>query len=118
MAKQKTLPTTAAYDRSFRPLNDLERRAVLSLSHRERLSDSIPTFRLDDMEVSYEFMQGGFCVCVILLYFSMKRKNSTRYIETIFRGASRRSYKDPRNTVKGEMQAFCRAMECSRGMEI
>jgi len=103
---------------SFRPLNDLEIRAIRSLNRSMRLSKHIEAFRLEDMEVSYEFMQGGFCVCVVLVYSVAKRKNSVRYVETVFYGASRRSYKDPRNSTKGEMLAFCRAMKSSRGTQI
>ena len=109
--------THPPYLKSFRALNDREQQAISSLDGKDKLSKGFPWWRADDMEVSYEFMQGGFCVCIIFLYEPVS-KRSLRLVEAIFRGASRRSYKDPRNTVKGEMQVFCRALECSRGVEI
>lgn len=113
------MPPATVYDSSFRSLNVREVQALSSLSLGEKLKDSkLNEASADEMEVSYEFMQGGFCICIIIVYEQPTRRNQPRYISAVYRGASRRSYKDPRNTVKGEMQAFCRALKCSRGVEI
>lgn len=115
----KSVPV--AYDSSFRALNMNEQRALNKLREANRLKDARLAIRAqltEDLEVSYQFLQGGFCVCIIVCYEQPARKNSPRYIAAVYRGASRRSYKDAPNIVKGEMQSFCRALKCSRGVEL
>lgn len=85
----------------FRPLNDLERALISALVKRGKLPDDDDrAITSSHLFVSYENMQGGFCVC-ILIY---PPNNS------VYRGASRRSYKDSRNQLRGEMMAFRRAV--------
>lgn len=93
----------------FRTLNEQELRAIA----KSRLPEG-HVLRRSNTQVSYETQQGGFCVCVLLA--QEEAGNSWRQV--IFRGASRRSYKDPKNKVKGEMLAFLRAIRCSRPVAI
>lgn len=93
----------------FRQLNERESRAIL----KSRLPATHPLRRTATL-VSYENQQGGFCVCVLLA----EGGEGNRRQKLIFRGASRRSYKDPKNKVRGEMLAFLRAIRCSRPVAI
>jgi len=105
---------------TFRPLNQNEIQALRKIGRKYELKDpSIANYPFAYLEVSYEFLQGGFCVCIIIQREMTKHRNvSSRHIKAIYRGASRRSYKDTHNDTKGEMQAFCRALRCSRGVEV
>lgn len=94
----------------FRPLNDNERLAIMSLAKKGKiLSDDIRILKSENLLVSYENMQGGFCVCIVEYTDRVAGGDSI-----VWRGASRRSYKDSRNPVKGEMLAFSRAILYSR----
>lgn len=93
----------------FRPLNENEKAVILKAAKKGRLHmDDARVIDIDAAGVSYEKMQGGFCVCLLTIYHP---SNATM---TIYRGASRRSYKDPRKPIKGEMLAFSRAVLYSR----
>jgi hypothetical protein len=87
----------------FRSLNSHEKTALWNLDY-SHLNPHTTT-------VSYEFMQGGFCVCLI----QISENDST---VSLLRGASRRSYKDKQNRVSGEMKAFVRALKYSRPIVI
>lgn len=118
---------------AFRTLNEHEKSTILSAAKKGRLSatDNRVSY-LDALEVSYEQMQGGFCVCLIKLdLYSPVGEESPiphlpdllkgvrhRHVITVWRGASRRSYKDPRKPIRGEMLAFSRAILYSRGVEV
>lgn len=91
----------------FRQLNEQESRAIM----KSRLPEGHPLRNWNFPRVSYERMQGGFCVCLLLL---ADGNNNT----LILRGASRRSYKDRKNRVRGEMLAFLRAIRCSRPVRL
>lgn len=93
----------------FRPLNIAERAMITSLVQRGKLPTDDDRYNwISSFMVSYENMQGGFCICILL---------DTRY-SLLYRGASRRSYKDSRNQLKGEMMAFRRAVLYSRGSKL
>lgn len=115
--QHRTVRTFNGYDSSFRPLNDRELKTLLHVFAQGRFMSSVTHIPVDDFEVSYEFMQGGFCVCILIL-FEQPTPKSPRYITAVYRGASRRSYKDARNTVRGEMQAFSRALLYSHAVEV
>lgn len=100
---------------SFRPLNENEIKAIQSAVSRNRISLGHPLTSIDNVKVSYEKMQGGFCICVIVI---QKNISSPEFGYLIFRGASRRSYKDTRNPIKGQMLAFSRAILYSRPVEL
>lgn len=98
----------------FRPLNENERGVILKAAQKGRIKENgIFTLPWDRFKVSYESMQGGFCICVIKFERSILEGGSL-----ILRGASRRSYKDPRKHIKGEMIAFSRAVLYSRPIEV
>lgn len=91
----------------FRTLNENERAAILAAAKKGRIRAEDPRVeRLDDLRVSYEKQQGGFCVCTLI--------NGKH----VYSGASRRSYKDPRKPIKGEMLAFARAVLYSRPVQL
>lgn len=93
----------------FRPLNDNERGVILGARNKLRLPPNDYRFtEIDRLQVSYQNMQGGFCVCIVVLSLSVSLKT------IIYRGASRRSYKDRRQQIRGEMLAFSRAVLYSR----
>lgn len=101
----------------FRTLNENERKAVGSALMKTRIPETHPlVVGIDLLEVSYEKMQGGFCVCIIRSTFWVGDPPKKHY--SVFRGASRRSYKDPRNDIRGEMLAFSRALLYSRPVEL
>lgn len=96
-------------DSKFRPLNENERKAITYAVQKGKIKDNHPLFHDAHIaRVSYEKMQGGFCVCVILL----------KTFGYLYRGASRRSYKDTRNDIRGEMLAFSRALLYSRPADL
>lgn len=98
---------------SFRPLNENELTAIKSALAKKKIPESHPFVTAPNLvEVSYENIQGGFCVCIV------KTPVNMTYGYLIFRGASRRSYKDTRNSLRGEMLAFNRAVLYSRGVEL
>lgn len=92
----------------IRHLNDAERQALIN-----NTSEAHPlrTVNIDVLSVNYERSPGGFCVCMII-------KPSGDNAAVIYRGASRKSYKDEPNRVKGEMLAFVRAVKYSRGVTV
>jgi hypothetical protein len=99
-----------------RPLNQMERESISGAVRRGR----IPAVDLrhvyhNHLRVTYETMQGGFTVCILLLSLRDDDGDVQTYI---WRGASRRSYKDRRKPVRGEMLAFSRAILYSRPLEI
>lgn len=101
----------------FRPLNSSEWEAITALDQRNKLPDSSVTLAdalstSSIVQVSYETMQGGFCICVILV---PSEESDVFYL---YRGASRRSYKDKDNPTRGEMKAFIRAILHSRPKEV
>ena len=102
---------------TFRELNENERNAIASARAKGKLLNNHPlnVEETNAVKVSYEKMQGGFCVCVIVI---QKRFSSNEFGYLIFRGASRRSYKDTPNSIKGEMLAFRRAILFSRPVEL
>lgn len=103
--------------REFRPLNENEKAVIMSAVKKGRvLPTSYLVSCLDYVKVSYEPMQGGFCVCLVCLTFL--GGESIQFRKLVWRGASRRSYKDPRKPIKGEMLAFSRAVLYSRPVEI
>lgn len=94
---------------SFRPLNENELKAIMYAVQKGKIKDNHPVFQdANVVKVSYEKMQGGFCVCVLIV----------PTFGYIYRGASRRSYKDPRKPIRGEMLAFSRAILYSRPVEL
>lgn len=97
-------------DSKFRPLNENEIKAIESAKRKGKIVGPHPILSDGDATVSYEKMQGGFCICIIIARYQSK--------SFMFRGASRRSYKDTRNDIRGEMLAFSRALLYSRPVEM
>lgn len=112
--------------REFRPLNQLEKNLIFAaapakkgtnpetgLPYQSRIQPEDPRHvHHNHLRVSYETMQGGFTVCVLVLkLWEGGKEDMTTYI---WRGASRRSYKDRRKPVRGEMLAFSRTIFYSR----
>lgn len=102
-------------DSKFRPLNENEIRAIQSAVTKSKVTIGHILEAIDSARISYEKMQGGFCVCVIIVQKSLSHPE---FGYLILRGASRRSYKDPRNDIRGEMLAFSRALLYSRPVEM
>lgn len=103
--------------REFRPLNEHEKAVIRKAVDKGRLLLDNPLTSTGELLVSYESMQGGFCICLIRQQFSIGtcvKIHGNRF----WRGASRRSYKDPRKPIKGEMLAFSRAVLYSRPVEV
>lgn len=103
---------------AFRPLNENERHAIATANAKKKLPDNHPlveSIRNNTSKISYENMQGGFCICIVIIQKSL---SSPEFGYLVFRGASRRSYKDSRNPIKGEMLAFSRAILYSRPVEL
>jgi hypothetical protein len=101
----------------FRYLNSNEITAINSAAVKGKIPESHPLLNPTiDALVSYENMQGGFCVCVIVIPMDGTLSRSSTPL--VLRGASRRSYKDPRKPVRGEMLAFTRALLYSRPVEL
>lgn len=98
-------------DSKFRPLNDHEEQMITRLIDKGRIHSTDPR-ATKPSKVSYESMQGGFCVCTLLVYDIPANKTY------LYRGASRRSYKDRRNPVRGKILAFSRAVLYSHAVEI
>jgi hypothetical protein len=95
------------HPRDFRPLNPLEISTIENAVKKHRLPADGPLYTdSGQVVVSYEGMQGGFTVCVVALECADGL--------IIWRGASRRSYRDARNALRGEMLAFSRAVMYSR----
>lgn len=100
----------------FRLLNENEKKAIDSCHKRGHLeSNHYLVVYKDLVKVSYERMQGGFCVCCIVVPIDPRTPSAGFFI---FKGASRRSYKDTRNPIRGEMLAFSRAILYSRPVEL
>lgn len=98
-------------DRNFHPLNTNEIAVIVSAVKRNKIpANDIRIQYTSRLRVSYEYMQGGFCICILVTW------NEDTNI--VYRGASRRSYKDPRKPIKGEMLAFSRAILYSRAVEL
>lgn len=110
-------------DRNFRKLNQAEIDAICRLATRGHVpSDDLRYAMYDKLKVSYERMQGGFTACLLVLdriekLGELGEITGQRTI-TIWRGASRRSYKDVRKPIRGEMLAFRRAVLYSRPVTI
>src|SRR5579864_5669789 len=105
----------------FRPLNSMEKDAIAIAVRRGKIPADHELVACDDWQVSYEKMKGGFCVCVL----SRLGRRMGDCIENtydrycvVYRGASRRCYKDKRNDLFGEMKAFGRAIMYSRAAEL
>lgn len=99
----------------FRPLNANETIAIGSAYAKGKIPESHPLLNPNVTTlVSYENMQGGFCVCVVII----PKSSYSEYGYLVYRGASRRSYKDPRKPIRGEMLAFNRAILYSRPVEL
>lgn len=99
----------------FRPLNQSEVTAIESLLRKGHLTPDQPIVtRIRDLEVSYESHGGGFCVCLII--FKWPVDDNSWYL--IWRGASRRSYKDKKNQLRGQMLAFRRAVLFSKPISV
>ena len=95
------------HPRDFRPLNPLEISSIENAVKKRRLPADSPLYTdSGQVVVSYECMQGGFTVCVVALECADGL--------ILWRGASRRSYRDARNALRGEMLAFSRAALYSR----
>lgn len=91
----------------FRHLNENEKSYIQSAYRKGLVPLDKPLISfLDHLTVSYEQMQGGFCVRIVRIGY------------TLYRGASRRSYKDRPNPILGEMLAFKRAILYSRPVGI
>lgn len=98
---------------TFRLLNENELTAIKSAMAKKKIPESHPFVTAPNLaEVSYENIQGGFCVCIVKTPIGIENG----YL--VYRGASRRSYKDARNVLRGEMLAFNRAILYSRGVEL
>lgn len=111
----------------FRPLNQRERDMIFSFATKENDQKTglphqsrIPLLDLyhihhNHFRVSYERMQGGFTVCLLVLV-GLANENPENDPVTVYlwRGVSRRSYKDKLNPIRGEMLAFRRAVLFSR----
>jgi hypothetical protein len=111
-----TSNTNHANPAEFRLLNENEKAVILKAVQKNRLKLSHPLVEaMDYLRVSYECMQGGFCVCVLVILRSI---STPEYGHIMYRGASRRSYKDPRKPIKGEMLAFSRAVLYSRAVSL
>lgn len=115
----------------FRPLNSMERATILAAStpkkgllHRSRIpANDARVVDIDSLVVSYERMQGGFTICILLLRGQtvedmLGEPIDDKYPDLLWRGASRRSYRDARNPVRGEMLAFSRAVLYSRPVTV
>lgn len=99
-----------------RPLNENENTAIKAYRKKGKLDDNHYLVVYGKVaKVSYERMQGGFCICCIIVPINPAIPNGG---SLIFRGASRRSYKDPINDIRGEMLAFSRALLYSRPVEL
>lgn len=105
----------------FHPLSDNEKSCIMAAAKKGRIKADHPLVLYLNSEranaapsilVSYENMQGGFCVCILELM------TIDSGMSVLYRGASRRSYKDARNPIKGEMLAFSRAVLYSRPVEL
>lgn len=86
---------------SFRSLNENE---IRCLHKHTTEKNHIDPELVSEIEVSYSHSQGGFTVCVIKFMLSDGES-------VLFVGASRRSYKDKPNKIKGEILAFRRAIK-------
>lgn len=101
----------------FRPLNSNEEKVITHLASTGRIKiDDIRLLNLERLKVSYEYMQGGFCVRILVINKSVSMP--LEFGSLVWRGASRRSYKDPRKPIRGEMLAFSRAILYSRPVEL
>lgn len=102
----------------FRKLNEAERLLISTAAKKGRIPASDPRVTdIDNLVVSYEKLPGGFTVCVLVTY--LEPTTSASYdCPIIYRGASRRSYKDIAKTIKGEMIALSRAVLYSRPRRI
>jgi len=96
----------------FRLLNENEKSCILKAAGKGRIKDHMVLWS-EELQVSYEYMQGGFCICILVFD---DRANADKKL--IWRGASRRSYKDQRNPIRGETLAFSRAILFSRPVEL
>lgn len=104
-------------DYDFRPLNDNEKSAVVIAMQKRKIPTNHPLYSsLDHAKVSYQNLPGGFCVCLVSVPKSISNPPEFGYL--LYRGSSRRSYKDPKNPVRGEMLAFSRALFYSRPVEL
>lgn len=113
---------------TFRPLNQMERSTIFAaatpkkgtdpktgLPYQSRIpEDDLRAIHHNHLQVSYERMQGGFTICILKLALTSDNPEHPPVTVYLWRGASRRSYKDPRNPVRGEMLAFSRAVLYSR----
>lgn len=124
-----TRTSHASRENEFRLLNPMERATIIAaatpkkgkdpktgLPHRSRIPASDPRIEhIGELQVSYERMQGGFTVCVLILnHYGDDLEPEV----VIWRGSSRRSYRDARNPIRGEMLAFSRTVLYSRPVTI
>lgn len=102
----------------FRPLNQREKNVIFAAADKNRIPADDPRLsNYNSLQVSYERMQGGFAVCVLVLDSGTGLKEDpTKTL--IWRGVSRRSYKDKANPVRGEMLAFSRAILYGRAVTL
>ena len=112
-------------ENEFRPLNANEKHTLIQLSNDKRLAFKINhsldllSQSVDRLRVSYERLQGGFCVCLLVVDKSDKSvAHPDEHNSLVWRGVSRRSYKDKPNSIKGEILAFKRAILYSLPVEI
>lgn len=100
----------------FRELNQREKNTIFAAADKNRIpADDLRISDAENLLVSYERMQGGFTVCVLTL----ERYGSDLEPQVvIWRGVSRRSYKDKPNAIRGEMLAFSRAILYSRAVTL
>lgn len=118
----------AKIEHGFRPLNQMERATIFAASkpkkgvdpetglpYQSRIpADDLRVIHHNHVQVSYERMQGGFTICILWLILHSDDPEQPPTSFYIWRGASRRSYRDPRKPVRGEMLAFSRMVLYSR----
>jgi len=113
--------TTARNPSPFRFLNDAEIAAINHWAARGKLAGDSEILRpmivgrepsslllRDFLRVSYHRTQGGFTICTLSFRYEHPTRGASHEIRT---GASRRSFKDAYNPIKGEMLALFRAVK-------
>lgn len=115
-------------DTAFRPLNPRELAALesgLTKGRMRVLNPFVPIIQhhpssreykalVQLFSVSYQQLSGNFLSCIVLY----NRTDEHTHYSVLWRGVSRRSYKDRPNRIHGEMLAFSRAVFYSYGVEI
>lgn len=90
----------------FRHLNDQEQDAIVAWLNRGKAT-CIEFMSYTQTRVSYHRTQGGFTICTLACQYVHPNRGLSVEIRT---GASRRSFKDPINPIKGKMLALFRAV--------